>query len=363
MFSAEQDPVSTVSATFLTASRHGSWPMAGQFIVAVAELDPDLGSLVNAWIDADGIPTFRTSVVQAHASRGTAAGGYQYRVHVVNDGPVPGLVSLESVAGDETEQVSHLVEPVVVPGGSAVEIGWSERELAEAVWLLPYLSANREPFRLVVATAATPPDSVLTGSQSSTWRPRDARDGVLIVDDRDTGFSIHREQDHRWRLSDTREDVESGERLAGGDLGGWRRNVLPGSWGRARRSAVWSLAGDGSEKAVFVARIPRPGRWVLAFHIPPIPPVAPLRPSDPSRFEGVAIQHGPTVTPTIGIVKFTIGASDGMRTVQKDLGAAREGWLDIGEFTLDGGDATVSVSNATDGTIVVADALRWTMQG
>ena len=335
---------------------------AEQFTAAVAELDPELGAMIGAWIDTDGIPAFRTSAVRMHASRDTESGGYQYRVHVVNNSPVPGLVSLESVIGGEAEHMPHVVEPVVVPSGSAVEIGWSQSELAEDVWLLPYLSANRGALRLAVADAATPPSTVLNGSQPSAWRPRDTREGVLVVDDQDAGFSIREAGDRSGRFFGTPGTVEDSERFAAGDLGGWRRSAMPGSWGRARRSAVWALAGDGNEEAVFVTRIPHPGRWALAFHVPPIPFEDTRRRADSDEFEGVAVRIGSTVTPELGVVEFAIGTREGVQRVRKDLGEDGAGWFEIGEFVLDAGDVTVSVSNATDGTVVVADALRWTVE-
>ena len=45
--------------------------------------------------------------------------------------------------------------------------------------------------------------------------------------------------------------------------------------------------------------------------------------------------------------------------VEFDAATASIGWNDLGEFSLPAGDVSLVVSNATSGSLVVADAVRW----
>lgn len=42
-----------------------------------------------------------------------------------------------------------------------------------------------------------------------------------------------------------------------------------------------------------------------------------------------------------------------------DASAAAPGWNLVGGWSLDDGELTVALSNATDGELVMADAIRW----
>ena len=55
----------------------------------------------------------------------------------------------------------------------------------------------------------------------------------------------------------------------------------------------------------------------------------------------------------------TIDAGDLRLPVQYDARAAVQGWNDIGTFELPAGPVRLTVSDLTDGGVVVADAIRW----
>ena len=129
---------------------------------------------------------------------------------------------------------------------------------------------------------------------------------------------------------------------------------MAGTWGRYRHTAATSFPGDGAASARFATRLPHAGRWRLDYHIPEA--------SQPSRPGGVTI----TVQAQAGMLTgeksdFDLKiVADGHETpVEFDAGAASIGWNDLGEFSLPAGEVSLEVSNETDGSIVVADAVRW----
>ena len=60
-----------------------------------------------------------------------------------------------------------------------------------------------------------------------------------------------------------------------------------------------------------------------------------------------------------GTYNMTIDAGDLRLPVQYDARAATQGWNDIGTFELPAGPVSLTVSDLTDGGVVVADAIRW----
>ena len=64
---------------------------------------------------------------------------------------------------------------------------------------------------------------------------------------------------------------------------------------------------------------------------------------------------------SIGSFEITVSANSvqAPRTIAFDAGGAEPGWSPIGWFELVAGDVEVTLSDKTDGTHVIADAVRW----
>jgi hypothetical protein len=113
----------------------------------------------------------------------------------------------------------------------------------------------------------------------------------------------------------------------------------PAGWGKYRRTVAGVGSGSGASRAVFTARLPRAGRWRLAYHVPP------------------------GVLPVLGRYDVTLRAGGDERSIEFDGAAAESGWNALGEFDLAAGEVQVEVSDQSSGQLVVADAIRWQSEG
>jgi hypothetical protein len=86
---------------------------------------------------------------------------------------------------------------------------------------------------------------------------------------------------------------------------------------------------------VLPATIPDPGRWELEIHVPPLFP-------------------NQRKTWNLDIV-----TADGRETVQFNAAVSNTGWNSLGEFELPAGTVAVEISDASDGRVVMADAIAW----
>ena len=137
---------------------------------------------------------------------------------------------------------------------------------------------------------------------------------------------------------------------------GWLRMEPPGTWGRYRHTIANAFAGDGRASARFTAQLPSAGRWRVDYHVPSIE--SPEHGSFVGGGLRVQIERG-ILMGEKGDYDVKIVATGVEESIEFDASAAREGWNDLGEFSLPAGEASLLVSNKTTGTAVVADAVRW----
>ncbi|MDE0038895.1 MAG: hypothetical protein OXU77_15290, partial [Gammaproteobacteria bacterium] len=123
---------------------------------------------------------------------------------------------------------------------------------------------------------------------------------------------------------------------------GWSRDWAPTSWGKYRATMVHAPGGTGQRMALFSTEIGRDGRWRLDYHMP-------------------NTQFVMAPGKSVGSLEITVSAN-GMaepKTLVFDASAAESGWSAVGTFDLRAGKARVALSDRTDGTHVIADAVRW----
>jgi predicted RNA-binding protein Jag len=70
-------------------------------------------------------------------------------------------------------------------------------------------------------------------------------------------------------------------------------------------------------------------------------------------------QGGQQQEPAAGPYQLTIYHDDGEDEITIDVDKAEEGWNLLGNFYLSPGKAKVSLSNETEGKLVIADAVKW----
>jgi hypothetical protein len=118
------------------------------------------------------------------------------------------------------------------------------------------------------------------------------------------------------------------------------------AFGKYRRTMAVVKSGSGQRSAGFRADLVNAGEWELEYYFP-----------------GYAGRGRRRSSRSPGTWKLTIEDSSGTRDVQFDAERAEVGWNSLGRFEMAVGEATVRISDDTDGDFVQADAIRWTPVG
>ena len=282
---------------------------------------------------------------------------YQVAVHVRNDEPAPGVAGI----GLRVPQSGGIFvfgvrwgKFVHVPGNTSMEFGATTGAPPLEVRLETYLSRNARVMRLPLPRVDSETIVVqepLNGARPSNWRPPDIG---IVVDDLDRGFSFVSPPQKGFRLGSSSDDDDTdatAPEYYGTRAPGWHRqgDPLTTSWGKYRRTLMRILAGTGEGKASFTTELPATGGWRLSYHLP-----------GASASEGNESRTRPMpMYDDFGTYNLRIVAGDHRIPVEFDARTAVPGWNDIGTFDLPAGPVSVEVSDATDGDVLVADAVRW----
>ena len=338
------------------------------FNAVAADTGLDFEALLGDWLGSARLPGFVASVPEVLRLKDGERGEprYQVRVHVHNGEPVPGLIRFGAVPEQREQPIRLWTDPIPVGGEESVEVGLVMDTPPGTVWISPYLSLNRNEFRLELpdvdpeeAADAEP----LNGSRASEWRP--PPESGIVVDDLDPGFLIvyanpadedrYAPQQTGWWTADA--DMDQGLPVYSAFSApprGWMRMEVPGTWGRYRHTAASAFQGDGGASAQFTAQLPESGRWRVDYHLPETERNRSAGPTGFSVMMQTNILSGAKGNLAMQIV------SDGeVIPVEFDAEAAAVGWNDLGAFSLSAGEVSLVVSNRTSGSSVVADAVRW----
>ena len=338
----------------LMRERHGGGTFTvDDFTAAMTSVDPAIGPYIAHYMREVALPGFLVSDVRVFRLPDDEQGAprYQVAVNVRNDEPAPGVAGL-GVTAPPTGffQWGTFVH---VPGNTSVELGVTTSGPPEEVRLETYLSKNARVSRLPIPQAdaeTTVAVEPLVGSRPSDWRPTDLG---IVVDDLDPGFSsVDAPQEGlRSILSprDAEDDAPVPEYYFGAPEPVWYRqgDPLTLSWGKYRRTLMRIRGGVGDGRATFAADLPTGGTWRVFYHLPGTSASAGV------RWRNAGWQDD------FGTYHFVLASADIRESVEYDASTAVPGWNHIGTFELPAGPARLEVSDATDGDVVVADAVRW----
>jgi hypothetical protein len=344
-------------------SRHsGASFDAADLEAAATELGIDLGGLAGDWLQTTDLPGFLVS--EAHYVRledsEDGVPRYQVALHLRNDEAAPGLVRLRYSLDDGSDgggsgggggrrdrRQWEMGDPVRVGPGETVEVGLVSSKPLAGLRVSPYLALNREDFEVRLPTLAEEElsqDEPFSGTRPSDWQPATA--SMIVVDDLDSGFRVEAEEtDSGFRLASRFQPPESFDQglpvlLNRRPSKKWSRRTQAQAWGKYRHTQAVIQAGEGRQKAIFSAELPRATRWKLELYV------------EPERRARGRWKPG---TYHLSLVD----SYDDVQEVIFDAAAAEEGWNVLGEFELAAGTAEVVFSDETDGGVVVADAIRW----
>ncbi len=378
-----RDTLGTEGAGALLAElrgAHGGTFDATDFASSVgrgpAMLEPVIGHLLGQR-DLPGFLASQVELIRV-ADDGQGLPRYQARVHIRNDEPIPGFVRLEwgtaSGGGDFLDW--HTGEPVPIPGDSSVEIGFVSSEPLEDVWLLSYLSKNRQDLRLSLRELGT--ESIaepFAGFRASEWRPQGGTG--IVVDDLDPGFAVEVPPSAnflprlaralglgvRFEMIQTDTGLPLYRRMMGADQFvrradrrvGWWRQEFASAWGKYRRTIARGATWDRDVSAVFSATIPSRGRWRLDYHLPDLTP----RPRFSRQFRSL-VPIGVWDGGRQGFYDMKLFADGLEMAIEFDAANAAPGWNELSTLALEPGNVRLAVSGRSTERTVIADAIRWT---
>ncbi len=320
------------------------------------ELGMDLEPFLAVWLDETDLPGFLLEKSEVFRLTDAEDGSprYQILLGVRNDEAADGMLRVNYVAGETGGQGDDAQrgqsEPILVPSNSGVEIGLVTSKPPTSLTVSPYLSLNREPFAVEVENIDQEDlrDEEPFRGVRNVESP-EVTEVAIVVDDLDSGFEV---QDDRkkpwWRFGGGGDDatdqgLPSLDALRfGSPPDRWSRRIHPEAWGKYRHTMAAVRAGEGDCRAVFAAQVPRAGPWELELHMP---------------------WTGEQIRSLSGTWSFAIEDSSGRREVTFNTSAATEGWNSLGNFEIAEGDVRVELSNETDASLVIADAIRWKPAG
>jgi len=340
------DATAQLLATLRERYRGTTFDLA-DLVAAGAELDPDLEELFEDWLTTVELPGFVAGKSEAFrlADGPDGAPRYQVIMEVRNDEPVPGVFRMTTRIGEGGEASREDSDPVRIGGQAAVRWATVLSQPPSGIWVDPYLSLNRDAFRVPLPpideteiVAAEP----VEGVDEVPWSAGDPES--VTVDDLDDGFTVvDGSQGSGFRLAGRGVASETDQGLPLQQFGGvpreWSRATSSSAWGRYRHTVAYVRPGTGEGRATFTAEVPRGGAWELEIHLP-----------HKERFRRAR---------SWGVWALTVSDASGDYEVAFDAGAAERGWSLVETFELAGGEVSVSLSDETEGQVVVADAVRW----
>ncbi len=342
----------------------------GDFLAAVRQLDAPLAETLSGQLRSRALPGFVHSPLEvvriADDERGLPR--FLSRLRVRNDERTPGVVRLALWAMGEPMLVGHASDLVHLAGDEAVEIELATPSPPLLAGLHTFLSRNRGQVALTTPRPDSIPqsDDEPAGIRRSAWRPPPLPG--LVIDDLDMGFAT-RKVDAAGSSSGApaeRADAvadELAEAWWNAPTGRWGRQPVARGWGRYRATVVVAAQGDGTEEAVFTAKLPAAGRWRLHYHVPSDRAAGVDRTYGRLRWAGLrqltAFDTG-FLLARAGTYRMRLLAGADEFDIAFDAGKAGYGWHVLGDYDLDAGVAALAVSSRSNGgDYVVADAVWW----
>lgn len=336
-------------AQLLEQHRGGSYTRTDVSATAVAH-QHQLAALLEVWITDTGLAGFATDGVELTQLPENENGEvrYQLKMRINNKEPVTGFSRLAWTT--EVDGRRTYSDPISLPGNTAIEFGLILTEPPAAAYLAPYLSLNREGYQIQSFNNANIPESdepefdgiQLTSVSEST-------DNRIIIDDLDPGFRVVTADVEPNRgvlgaLFDIEEQILD-QGLQVRDLGfpsRWSRRIVENAYGKYRHTVAYVSRGDFERKIAFDAKLPTAGRWRLEIY-------------QPTNFFGAGGED------SYGSVNLSLSNGADTMLLEWDSREASAGWNEVGVYDFSAGDISVEFSNKSDGRVVIADAIAWSL--
>jgi hypothetical protein len=322
------------------------------FIASGHRVNADLGGLFEDWVGSTGLPGFVTKSAEVYRLADDPGKGsrYQMLLRLSNPEPVTGFARVEWIMKADGPRTRS--RPIRIPGRSTVEFGAVLSAPPFAAFVHPYLSLNRDDF---LAAGFNPAEIPLREADPLDG-PREVpfdnglNDRRVVADDLDDSFTIAGGKEGSANQLAQREgqspsgadDFDQGLPVGDGIVAprSWSRRSNVSAWGRYRHTFAYTGPGDGTKRAIMPAQLPSSGVWALEIYVPFIPYL-------PANARGT--WH------------LEVVSKNGREMLSYDASVANVGWNRVGEYRLPAGPVRVELSDQTDGRMVVADAIGWSL--
>jgi hypothetical protein len=194
----------------------------------------------------------------------------------------------------------------------------------------------------------------------------------IVVDNEDPGFSyvsvsneskIKKYIDSR-KVNDDQIDYQTMNQYW--TPANWTTVAHSSMYGETIRSAMVARSGDGSTKAKWTSLIPNPGFYDLYVYIPVSAmykgPSGRRRGGEPGgnmEGGGEGRRFGPEFADKGAKYLYLVSSNEGDEEVVLSLDMPEDGWNRLGTFHFPADSASITLSNDTNGTRIIADAVKW----
>lgn len=193
-------------------------------------------------------------------------------------------------------------------------------------------------------------------------------EGEIVVDNEDPGFSYVSVSNASKvkQFIDSRKEEQ--EKINYRSMNPWRTPATwtatahSGMFGTTIRSAMVVGSGDGSNTAQWSTQLEDAGFYDVYVYIPVSAmfrgPSGRDR-NDRSGGRGRGRGRGPEFADRGTVYRYTVSSNEGTEAVEFTLERPEDGWNRLGTFHFPADTATVMLSNNTNGSRVIADAVKW----
>jgi len=339
------------------------------FITAINErFGIQLESYLNSWMKEKNLPAFVMSDVESYEILDNDKTRYQILFDVSNIESVSGIIKVELMTrgggmGGPGLRMGGGRNPFEPEGEKIIPLSGNQTKRIGLI-------VDNEPFMMTINTYTSKNlPSVITRNfgeieHNEEIKPFDGAivldkpvnptvQGTVVMDNEDSGFKVQSETSDASVLKLLNIINEEEEEYIG-----FRFRDLPKVWkpttggnyyGTYRLSAHYIRAGKGQNKVSWEAQIPESGSYdVYAYY-----------PGFGRMFRGRGREGDLNNQSPVKDFHFFVHHDDGVEEITVDLSNADEGWVFLGSFYFSKGEATVELTDKSQGRIVYADAVKW----
>lgn len=335
---------------------------------------PELSYLAD-WIEKPDLPGFLIkpeSIVQVSDQRGYEH--YETSLLFRNDQDIAGAISLnltQGASGMHLVTSSWRFPTYFIPANTTHRFRLTSRFPPSAIRINTFVSLNQGSLFVVLPPSDDSGHVYEMGKEievvNDEWETLDG----IVVDDLDDQFKLQEvEKGSENELFDFLSFSRYHQRAL--DFGlpryiendplppTWSRVKLEGAFGKYRRTAAIGVSGLKEIRASFSSSLPKNGKWQLDFHMPVNPYV--VKHLNSSVRNWITSNRSARTMHKQGVYDIRIVQSDETMAVEFDASNGTLGWNRLGTFDLEDSKVEVQVSNKSDGSVVYADAIRWTQE-